>query len=195
MFVIKWKENYYNATKTHWGTLEQAQKFSTADKAFSFSLHSCTKQRNEISIVDLETGNEINAGDVVGAPVAIMTKEEAEKTYIDLLAAIEQLGKIAEQIPSLKAYYANVHAEQDKVQEDILHKMEFSSYGNIMFVKLGRMLKECRLKRREAKNRLSYLANISMAIPGELLKRHTASLEGLANCKYTPRILTEFFDE
>lgn len=96
MFVVKWKENYYNTTKTHWGTVEQAQKFQTADKVFSFALHSCAKQRNEISIIDLDTGNEINAGDVVGAPVTTMTKEEAEKTYADLLAAVEQLGKIAE---------------------------------------------------------------------------------------------------
>lgn len=174
--------------------MEQAQKFQTADKAFSFMLHSCAKQRNEISIVDLNTGNEINAGDVVGAPVTTMTKEEAEKTYTNLLAAVEQLGKVAEQIPSLKAYYANVQCEQDKVQEDILHKMEFSSSGNIMFVKLGRMLKECRLKRREAKNRLLYLGNISMAIPGELLKQHTATLKGLENRKYEPRVLTELFE-
>lgn len=194
MFAIKWKENYYNTTKTHWGTVEQAQKFQTADKAFSFVLHSCAKQRNEISIIDLDTGNEINAGDVVGAPVTTMTKEEAEKTYADLLAAVEQLGKIAEQIPSLKAYYANIQGEQDRAQEDILHKLEFSSSGNIMFVKLGRMLKECRLKRREAKNRLFYLGNISMAIPGELLKQHMTTLKGLENRKYEPRVLTELFE-
>lgn len=195
MFVIKWKENYYNATKTHWGDLEKAQKFQTADKAFTFSLHACSKEWeiDEISIIDLKTKEKVIAAEAEN-PIITMTAEEAEKTYTELLVAVEQLGKIAEKIPSLKAYYANVHAEQDKMQEDILHKMEFSS-GNIMFVKLGRMLKNCRLERREAKNRLSYLGNISSAIPTKLLKQHTASLEGLANRKYTPRILTELFDK
>lgn len=196
MFVIKWKESYYNSTKAHWGSLEQAQRFQTADTAFNFSLCACSIQReaDEISIIDLKTKEKVIAAEAEN-PIITMTAEEAEKTYTELLVAVEQLGKIAEKIPSLKAYYADVHAEQEKMQEDILHKMEFSSSGNIMFVKLGRMLKNCRLKRREAKNRLSYLGNISSAIPTKLLKQHTASLEGLANRKYTPRILTELFDK
>ena len=69
-------------------------------------------------------------------PIPTLTKEEA--AYEELRQAVEIFGKAAEKIPAITKYYATIQSEQDRLQEDLLHKFEFTSPGNIIFVKLGR---------------------------------------------------------
>ena len=123
-----------------------------------------------------------------------LTKEEAEAAYEELRQAVEIFGKAAEKIPAITKYYATIQSEQDKLQEDLLHKFEFTSPGNIIFVKLGRMLKACRIKRREAKDRLGYMIAIGDAKGKNILAAHNNHNHLIETRKYNPRVMPELFN-
>lgn len=127
-------------------------------------------------------------------PIPTLTKEEAEAAYEELRQAVEIFGKAAEKIPAITKYYATVQSEQDKLQEDLLHKFEFTSPGNIIFVKLGRMLKTCRIKRREAKDHLGYMIAIGNAKGKDILNAHNNHNHLIETRKYSPRVAPELFN-
>lgn len=157
MFVILWiKENkYYAYTKeNHWtDNIYAAGKFNTLEAAQKYAKNSLKDKLQELQYLTLD-GKKASED-----PIPTLTKEEAE----ELRQAVEIFGKAAEKIPAITKYYATVQSEQDKLQEDLLHKFEFTSPGNIIFVKLGCMLKTCRIKRREAKDHLGYMIAIGNA--------------------------------
>lgn len=80
------------------------------------------------------------------------------------------------------------------MQEDLLHKFEFTSPGNIIFVKLGRMLKACRIKRREAKDRLGYMIAIGNAKGKDILNAHNNHNHLIETRNYSPRVAPELFN-
>lgn len=194
MFAIKWEDKYFcNAKNNHWITdITKAQKFKTVENAIAFAAHACIGK--EVKCVDENTKEEADITTLMTNDIKL-TEEEVKKAYADLLIAVEQFGAIAEKIPAIISYYKNIQSDEDKRQEDILHKLEFSPAGNITFVKLGRMLKESRMRRREAKDIISYLLAISTAIPSNLLAIHNKTFENFTNREYTPRIATELFNK
>lgn len=194
MFVIFWideKKYYSSNAQCHWvEEMKAASTFNSREKACNFAKSGL---KDKIHVLEyIEVGAKTEAGEVV--PVPDLTKEEAEMAYEELRKAAEIFGKAAENIPALMKYYQNIQTEQDKLQQDLLHKFEFTSPGNIIFVKLGRMLKTCRLKRREAKDRLGYLIAIGNAVPKNVLKTHCGHDDLLENRVYEPRIAPELFD-
>lgn len=126
--------------------------------------------------------------------IPTLTKEEAEAAYEELRQAAEIFGKAAEKIPAITKYYATIQSEQDRLQEDLLHKFEFTSPGNIIFVKLGRMLKACRIKRREAKDRLGYMIAIGDAKGKNILAAHNNHNHLIETRNYNPRVMPELFN-
>lgn len=149
MFVILWiKENkYYAYTKeNHWtDNIEAAGRFNTLEAAQKYAKNGLKDKLHELQYLTLD-GKEVSED-----PIPTLTKEEAEAAYEELRQAVEIFGKAAEKIPAITKYYATIQSEQDK---------------------LGRMLKACRIKRREAKDRLGYMIAIGDAKGKNILAAH-----------------------
>ena len=192
MFVILWiKENkYYTYNKeNHWtDNIEAAGRFSTLETAQKYAKNALKDKLHELKYLTLDDKKASED------PTPTLTKEEAEAAYEELRQAVEIFGKAVEKIPAITKYYATVLSEQDKLQEDLLHKFEFTSSWNIIFVKLGRMLKTCRVKRREAKNRLEYMNIISDAKGKNILNAHNNHNHLIETRTYSPRIAPELFN-
>lgn len=193
MFVILWiKENkYYAYTKeNHWtDNIEAAGRFNTLEAAQKYAKNGLKDKLHELQYLTLDSNKETSKDSI-----PTLTKEEAEAAYEELRRAVEIFGKAAEKIPAITKYYTTIQSEQDKLQEDLLHKFEFTSPGNIIFVKLGRMLKACRIKRREAKDRLGYMTAIGEAKGKNVLNAHNNHNHLIETRNYSPRIASELFN-
>lgn len=190
MYYIKRDDGFYycNNKTNHWSNLiGKAQRFSSVQAATNFSL-TALKDSVNYTIVS-EDGKE-------ACPPPVPTTETfSKKDFSDLVSLAEKFGEMAEKIPYMLTYYNNSLSEQDKLQEDLLHKIEFTpSFKAITHIRLGQKLKKCRLKRRDAKNALYYLTalNATTSLPN-LLEVHQKNLQGQANQKYMPRIAPELF--
>lgn len=192
MFVILWinENKYYTYTKeNHWtNNIDAAGRFTTLEAAQKYAKNALKDKLHELQYLTLDD-KRVNEDSIPA-----LTKEEAEAAYEELRQAVEIFGKAAEKIPAITKYYATVQSEQDKLQEDLLHKFEFTSPGNIIFVKLGRMLKACRVKRREAKDRLGYMIAIGNAKGKDILNAHNNHNHMIETRNYSPRIASELFD-
>lgn len=192
MFVILWinENKYYTYTKeNHWtNNIDAAGRFTTLEAAQKYAKNALKDKLHELQYLTLDD-KRVNEDSI-----PTLTKEEAEAAYEELRQAVEIFGKAAEKIPTITKYYATIQSEQDKLQEDLLHKFEFVSPGNIIFVKLGRMLKDCRVKRREAKDRLGYMIAIGNAKGKDILNAHNNHNHMIETRNYSPRIASELFD-
>lgn len=187
MFVVFWiKQNkYLGVGNTQVKTIKSADKFTSLAQAQQQAGKRYQQQYkdNEFEYIDI---NSLSSS---------LTKEEAEAAYEELQQAVETLGEVAKKIPAIMQYYQNVHSEQDKMQEDLLHKFEFMEPNNILFIKFSRMLKNCRLKRREAKDRTSYITAISQSSITNLLNTHEKHNKLIETRNYSPRIAPELFEK
>lgn len=190
MYYIKRNDGFYycNNKTNHWTNLiDKAQRFKTAEAATNFALISFKGTINYTIVGE-------DKKEACAAPVA--TNEIfSKKDFSSLLSLAGQFGKMAEKIPQMLTYYNNTLSEQDKLQEDLLHKIEFTpSFRVITHIKLNKKLKQCRLDRRDAKNAVYYLSaiNATTSLP-KLLEVHQKNLQGQANQKYAPRIAPELF--
>ena len=123
-----------------------------------------------------------------------MSNEDADEAFKILQKTAEVFGEAAQKISSLRLHYNNIITEQDRIQQDILHKFEFTKPNGLMYFRLGKMLHDCRKTRREAKNVLLYLSSLGPTIPEKIYQVHNNSIEGLENMKYEPRALPELFN-
>lgn len=171
--------------------IEAAATFKTYENACKYAENSLKDKLHLLEYIELDSKKEEEVNEDKNIPV--LTKEEAEQAYEDLRKAAEEFGKAAMNIPAIMKYYQDVQSEQDKLQEDLLHKFEFANPGNIIFVKLGRMLKICRNKRREAKDRIGYMIAISNSKPKDVLKAHMGHDHLIETRTYIPRIAPELF--
>lgn len=191
MIAILWideKKYYSYDANNHWTeSKEQAATFKTMETARNFAKNGLKDKKDALEFINLDEMREV-------IEIPDLTEAEAIAAYDELRKAAEVFGKAAEQIPAIVKYYQKVQSEQDKLQEDLLHKFEFTSPGNIIFVKLGRMLKLCRLKRRDAKDRLGYMTALSNAKAQTILKVHRGHDELIENRDYVPRIAKELFE-
>lgn len=187
MFVVFWiKQNKYLGVGNTWvKTIKSADKFTSLAQAQQQAGKRYQQQYkdNEFEYIDI---NSLSSS---------LTKEEAEAAYEELQQAVETLGEVAKKIPAIMQYYQNVHSEQDKMQEDLLHKFEFMEPNNILFIKFSRLLKNCRLKRREAKDRTSYITAISQSSITNLLNTHEKHNKLIETRNYSPRIAPELFEK
>lgn len=187
MFVVFWiKQNKYLGAGNTWvKTIKSADKFTSLAQAQQQAGKRYQQQYkdNEFEYIDI---NSLSSS---------LTKEEAEAAYEELQQAVETFGEVAKKIPAIMQYYQNVHSEQDKMQEDLLHKFEFMEPNNILFIKFSRMLKNCRLKRREAKDRTSYITAISQSSITNLLNTHEKHNKLIETRNYSPRIAPELFEK
>ena len=102
----------------------------------------------------------------------------------------------------LKQYRLNLNhmlSEVDKEICDIMHYIEFYNLDAAKGYKMYKMLKDCRLRRRKIKDEyekvgaaITVLANEDLI---EKMKTALKQMKGLDNRLYTPRILTELFEE
>ena len=102
----------------------------------------------------------------------------------------------------LKQYRVNLNhmlSEVDKEICDIMHYIEFYNLDAAKGYKMYKMLKDCRLRRRKIKDEyekvgaaITILANEDLI---EKMKTALKQMKGLDNRLYTPRILTELFEE
>ena len=102
----------------------------------------------------------------------------------------------------LKQYRVNLNhmlSEVDKEICDIMHYIEFYNLDAAKGYKMYKMLKDCRLRRRKIKDEyekvgaaITVLANEDFI---EKIKTALKQMKGLDNRLYTPRILTELFEE
>lgn len=195
MFVIWWttQRKYYTYNpNNHWSSdIAGAATFKSLTTATNHAKTALKDKLNELEYI--EAGSKPFSELLESAPG--MTKEEAEAAYEELQKAVEIFGQAAEKIPAIMKYYNTVQDEQNKLQEDLLHKFEFTSPNNILFVKLGRMLHNCRLKRREAKDRNGYMIALSNAKALDILSVHNGHKDLLANRVYAPRIANELFEK
>lgn len=187
MFVVFWiKQNKYLGVGNTWvKTIKSADKFTSLAQAQQQAGKRYQQQYkdNEFEYIDI---NSLSSS---------LTKEEAEAAYEELQQAVETFGEVAKKIPAIMQYYQNVHSEQDKMQEDLLHKFEFMEPNNILFIKFSRMLKNCRLKRREAKDRIGYITAISQSSITNLLNTHEKHNKLIETRNYSPRIAPELFEK
>ena len=95
-------------------------------------------------------------------------------------------------LTALIDFYGKELSKCDLMQEDVLHKIEFDSVMGVQGVRLVKQLKEIRIKRREVKDKLSFLTMLkTKGMTG------AASIwdweKAIEDRKYTPRVLDELF--
>ena len=102
----------------------------------------------------------------------------------------------------LKQYRVNLNhmlSEVDKEICDIMHYIEFYNLDAAKGYKMYKMLKDCRMRRRKIKDEYEKVGMAITALANEDLieKMKTAlkQMKGLDSRLYTPRILTELFEE
>lgn len=102
----------------------------------------------------------------------------------------------------LKQYRVNLNymlSEVDKEICDIMHYIEFYNLDAAKGYKMYKMLKDCRLRRRKIKDEYEKVNAAIIALANEDLiekiKTALKQIKGLDKRLYTPRILTELFEE
>ena len=102
----------------------------------------------------------------------------------------------------LKQYRVNLNhmlSEVDKEICDIMHYIEFYNLDAAKGYKMYKILKECRLRRRKIKDEYEKVGAAITALANddliEKIKTALKQMKGLDNRLYTPRILTELFEE
>lgn len=121
-----------------------------------------------------------------------LSSEEKDKLkQMDFLKIGKKFAEIASGLESAANYYASEVSREDQIQQDLLHKIEFGDFSEMQGYAYLRLLRECRLKRRKAKNNLFAIQRIQSHVKDvSLLQKE---LEGMDNRKYQPRILKQLF--
>lgn len=166
--------------------IEEATKFTTVDKASN--LLSVTFKNKFADIIDKL--HVIEYGTTIPKISDAQAKEMSEK--IDTI--LTQIADIKSDIPTLIAYYNDQLSHYDLLTQDILHKIELDNVTGIVAVRLVKQLKQARIKRREAKDKLMLLSSvvIGVTMAADNTNKHTKMIE---TRKYTPRILPELFNK
>lgn len=174
MFTIK---------KNHWtDIINKAATFGTEEAARNYAKHALEKTHKECA--DLEFLN---------LDEKPLTTEEAEELYKELVEAIDSLEKIRGKMSALIKYYYNVVSEQDGVQQDILHSIEFGKVVENMLPKVGYMLRVSRLKRRHAKDKIHFIKMVEASI-SELHRNSERHYNWIKDRTYKPRVLSDLFN-
>ena len=190
MFVIYWTTEckyYSDNNNCHWSkTVNGAATFKTTKAASNF-IQSALKYQAADEVLEIieVTSTELD--------VPELTQEEAEQAYEKLYQAAQLFGEAMVAAPMLVQHYTKQLSDENKRQEDLLHKFEFTQQNSFLYVRLGKMVNACRKRRREAKDCLNYIKSITEASPMgifEVSKKHEYTMK---NRSYAPRIENELF--
>lgn len=119
--------------------------------------------------------------------------ESAGNAYGQLQSAAHEFSQSMIKLTALIDFYVKELSKCDLMQEDVLHKIEFDSVMGIQGMRLVKQLKEIRIKRREVKDKLSFLTMLKT----KDIMTGAASIrdweKAIEDRKYTPRVLDELF--
>jgi len=120
-----------------------------------------------------------------------MTEEEADILYSKLVDGANALTKLDEII----FIYEAAISKYDSMTSDLLHRIELGNIGGVIGVRLVRQLKDTRIKRRKAKDKVEYCLDLRQGIsPEDVSKALDKYNKVMANRTYRPRELPEIFD-
>jgi hypothetical protein len=125
------------------------------------------------------------------------TEEEVadiEAKFDNLLDTVNAFSKSIKNLKSLKVYYTMKLSEYDKMQEDILHKIEFEEMVGLRAICLMKQLKEVREKRREIKDKFTLITTLEKAGAINVAKLVDKYNNNLETRTYSPRVLKELFE-
>lgn len=168
---------------------DDAKKFPSEKNAMSV-LGSCVPKilRKNYSWKTLEV-----EGDIMDSKV------NTKYTPIDIDDLRESINNLSEKFSVLqgnKEWLLEKESNIDKQISDILHFLEFNSFSASEGYKLCKALKELRLKRREVKNELELINIINCHTCNNIAKGSTnKAINSIENKLYTPRVLTELFEQ
>ena len=192
MVIIFWttEQKYYTQSpKCHWTEhAHKASSFKSMETARNFAKSGLQNQFDALEYM------EINKPEKPAVDVPILTNEEAEEKYAELRKAAEAFGKAMEALPALSSYYYDLLSRADKLQEDLLHKIEFDESEEDVS-RMGRLLKRCRMKRRECKDIIAYLNCIADAASTDVYLAHQNSEMLQRTRTYKPRIAPQLFEQ
>lgn len=125
---------------------------------------------------------------------SVHSDDEAEELkHFDFLKFGKGFAKMATQLDEAATALSAEVSKQDLIQQDLLHKVEFSDITGVQSYAYMCLLKECRLKRRKAKNSLFAVQRLQAhLVDVDSLQKELA---GMDDRKYTPRVLKGLFEE
>lgn len=155
-----------------WTDIEHGSKFKTIENA-----------KKSIEQYEL-TAPTIIITDCKGRGINNTTEEDAEHT----IAILKEICNVSGSIVGCIDYYNKELSKYDTMEQDILHKIEFSNFMGLQAVLILKKLKEVRIKRREIKDNLRLLQAYSSITP------YIDNYNNYVNNRtYTPRQLPELF--
>ena len=183
-FVIynKEKDEYFRASVPGW-TKKKAE--ATKYKSRQTAEDELRNRKQFFSIVTVELT-------IVEYNTQAEIEENGEELFNQILSAATELGKCSNNIAGINRYFNETLSEYDKMQEDILHKIEFTPQVGITSLRLMKQLREVRIKRREIKDAIALLAVMSDT---NIIGKIQAYEYLLENRTYKPRVLKELFEE
>lgn len=126
-------------------------------------------------------------------------KVNAQYTYVDVNDLKESINSLSGKLSTLqgnKEWLLKEESNLDKQISDILHFIEFEKFSASEGFKLCKALKELRLKRRAVKNELEIINIINCHTCNNIAKGNTnKAINSIENKQYTPRVLTELFNQ
>lgn len=175
---------YYNAKEKTWLIDSNgATRWKTRDSLIT-ELQALGFDPSQYSIIPMEG---LNKADV---PENIMSSEDAESTYSKLDEAVATFGELND----LLTYYAAEQRRYDEMEQDILHRIEFGSIIGLAGMRLVKQLKDVRIKRREAKDKVQYLLKLQNCFKLDIKKESDKFFEAGKKKIYIPRQLPELFN-
>lgn len=195
MYIISYDKGkgYFQQVKyNHWTTdIEKANKFKNL-----------TAAKNTIAAASAQSDIKTKLDKIeyieYQEPVKSFnqyTPEEADAIFSDFERCVNELRILCKtHLPSLQHYYCELESNQNKLQEDLLHKFELMSSSNLQLVRYGRKLQECRRIRREAKNKTSFLTCVQDSNIKDLYDEIETYYSFKAASEYVPRVAPELFE-
>lgn len=114
----------------------------------------------------------------------------------ELKESIQNLSDKFSILQGNKEWLLEEESNIDRQISDVLHFLEFNSFSACEGYKLCKALKELRLKRREVKNELELINIINCHTCNNIAKGNTnKAINSIENKQYTPRVLTELFEQ
>lgn len=116
-----------------------------------------------------------------------------ELKHFDFFKFGKSFANMATQLDDAADALSAEVSKEDLIQQDLLHKIEFSNFNDTQSYAYMRLLKECRLKRREAKNNLFAVQRLQAhLVDVSNMQKEFASMD---DRKYKPRVLKGLFEE
>lgn len=189
-----WAVNLKNASKFQ--SLEKVQNYMTNNFPFVF-------KGVPVDAVEILDTNNLTQGmmqDFAPPPTQdFFTVETAAEEMKNLKEFFDVMLEAASKFVALPSFYGNLVKTLDMETQDILHKIEFTNENVVNGFKRYKQLQDVRQRRREAKDALemsSLLLSTGLLTSLKSMQVEIVKLERYMDKRdYTPRVLTELFDE